>query len=680
MLAERPAGTRLDSWKAVAEYLKRDVRTVTRWEERGLPVHRVPGGKRKAVFAFSSEIDDWLLHQDEVALVCAAAASAEAAPETNPVQGGPNAESTPADRPLLRANGARKRIYVAATATCLFLLTGILVFFHFRTDFSVQSVRITRITDDGRVKGNLQTDGATLYFNELEVGRQVLVSTPVIGGPVRIVPTPFSNVALQDISVDGQWLLVLAYEGSEIERPMWIIPAAGGAGRRVGELLCHSARWSPDNRRIACATGTRIVVLNTDSASEYTVGSFSLPVASVLWSPDGLRLWLALFDVVAGAYSPWEIDVPDGNPPILPIARRLPLGSDCCPAWTWFGKDHNFAYVIPNSDLDKWDLFVRPNSRGFARWFGRDTEVPARIGPVAQLADGKTGNSLYAVVSGKIHGELLKFDSSQKVFHTVAPGFLATFIAYSPDRRWMTYVTLDDNSLWRSRMDGTDAIQLTQPPMHVELSSWSPDGRKIAFMGKLPEKPYRIYLIDRDGGSMTEASGGDDNQGAPTWSPDGKFLVYGNVACSETQSCWIRFLNLVTRQTEKLPRSHGLRTARWSPDGKFIAALVPETGELVLYDVKTKRWRVLGDSIQGDNMNWSRDSSFIYADSPLSSNPVIERFRISDGQRTTIVSLAPFKKITGQLSFWFGLSPEDEPLLAHLFTPDEIYAIEWVRR
>ena len=36
---------RLDSWKEVAEYLKRDVRTVSRWElSRGLPVRRVPGG------------------------------------------------------------------------------------------------------------------------------------------------------------------------------------------------------------------------------------------------------------------------------------------------------------------------------------------------------------------------------------------------------------------------------------------------------------------------------------------------------------------------------------------------------------------------------------------------------------------------------------------------------------
>src|SRR4051812_7262662 len=51
---------RLDSWKSIADYLNRDVRTVIRWEkERGLPVHRVPGGKG-GVFAYRDEIEQWL--------------------------------------------------------------------------------------------------------------------------------------------------------------------------------------------------------------------------------------------------------------------------------------------------------------------------------------------------------------------------------------------------------------------------------------------------------------------------------------------------------------------------------------------------------------------------------------------------------------------------------------------
>ncbi len=55
------AGKRLDSWKEIAAFLRRAERTVKRWEiERGLPVHRVPGGGRSAVFAYSNELAAWL--------------------------------------------------------------------------------------------------------------------------------------------------------------------------------------------------------------------------------------------------------------------------------------------------------------------------------------------------------------------------------------------------------------------------------------------------------------------------------------------------------------------------------------------------------------------------------------------------------------------------------------------
>jgi hypothetical protein len=53
--------TRFDSWKAIADYLGRDLRTVARWEkEKALPVRRLPGGRRRAVYAYRSEIDAWL--------------------------------------------------------------------------------------------------------------------------------------------------------------------------------------------------------------------------------------------------------------------------------------------------------------------------------------------------------------------------------------------------------------------------------------------------------------------------------------------------------------------------------------------------------------------------------------------------------------------------------------------
>ena len=64
-LADLP-NRRLDSWKEIADFFDREVRTVIRWEkDRGLPIHRVPGAKRSAVFAFVQELETWKSGQVE---------------------------------------------------------------------------------------------------------------------------------------------------------------------------------------------------------------------------------------------------------------------------------------------------------------------------------------------------------------------------------------------------------------------------------------------------------------------------------------------------------------------------------------------------------------------------------------------------------------------------------------
>ena len=51
---------RLDSWKKIAVYLKRDITTVQRWEKReGMPVHRHVHDKTGSVYAFRAELDAW---------------------------------------------------------------------------------------------------------------------------------------------------------------------------------------------------------------------------------------------------------------------------------------------------------------------------------------------------------------------------------------------------------------------------------------------------------------------------------------------------------------------------------------------------------------------------------------------------------------------------------------------
>src|SRR3954462_1090012 len=53
-------GSRLDSWKEIAAYLGRGIRTVQRWErEEGLPVHRLAHEKRGSVYARREELAEW---------------------------------------------------------------------------------------------------------------------------------------------------------------------------------------------------------------------------------------------------------------------------------------------------------------------------------------------------------------------------------------------------------------------------------------------------------------------------------------------------------------------------------------------------------------------------------------------------------------------------------------------
>src|SRR5271154_1471540 len=56
-------GDRLESWKEIAAFLKRTERTVMRYEELGMPVHRMRGAKRSRVTASRTELTKWLAEE-----------------------------------------------------------------------------------------------------------------------------------------------------------------------------------------------------------------------------------------------------------------------------------------------------------------------------------------------------------------------------------------------------------------------------------------------------------------------------------------------------------------------------------------------------------------------------------------------------------------------------------------
>ena len=56
-----PMASVLSSWKEVARYLGKGIRTVQRWEsELGMPIHRPDRGNKQIIFAFTQELDEWI--------------------------------------------------------------------------------------------------------------------------------------------------------------------------------------------------------------------------------------------------------------------------------------------------------------------------------------------------------------------------------------------------------------------------------------------------------------------------------------------------------------------------------------------------------------------------------------------------------------------------------------------
>ncbi len=199
-------------------------------------------------------------------------------------------------------------------------------------------------------------------------------------------------------------------------------------------------------------------------------------------------------------------------------------------------------------------------------------------------------------------------------------------------------------------------------------------------MAQLPDKPWRIFLVSTDGGTIREASVGTASLGAPTWSPDGRWLAYGNVECQEAETCAIHRLDLSTGQEFTVPGSDGLRTARWSPDGHFIAALNPKRHEVLVFDLLAERWRKLVDGVNGDDLSWSADSRYLYASRPAGNRPEILRISLKDGKMETAVDLRSFTALTGHINIWFAVAPDGSIILLRELSANEIYCLAYSER
>src|SRR5207248_4945158 len=90
------------------------------------------------------------------------------------------------------------------------------------------------------------------------------------------------------------------------------------------------------------------------------------------------------------------------------------------------------------------------------------------------------GKKLF-VQGSQPRAELVRYDPQSGQFVSFLAGISAGDLDFSRDSRWVAYISYPDYTLWRSRLDGSDRLQLTYAPVWAALPRWSPDGKEIAY-------------------------------------------------------------------------------------------------------------------------------------------------------------------------------------------------------
>jgi Tol biopolymer transport system component len=272
-----------------------------------------------------------------------------------------------------------------------------------------------------------------------------------------------------------------------------------------------------------------------------------------------------------------------------------------------------------------------------------------------------------------------EYDTHAREFKPFLPNVPAEYADFSRDGQRIAYVTgikeiTGGENLWISQIDGSHKVQITKPPLLVQLPRWSPDGRWIAFMGKVPGQAWRVRVVSVDGGPYAPVTTVNNAEGAPTWSPDSDQIAFGGMTQPTERTTGrlvIHILNLKTHQLSDVPGSEDLWTARWSPDGRYIAALTEDSRSLMLFDFRTTRWVKLATMLQIPDLVWSRHEEAIYFNAEVTAaDRAIFHTKIPSGRLERLASL------TGRTDRdWLGLTPDDSPLIAHTIGANEIYAL-----
>ncbi|HEV2470165.1 MAG TPA: protein kinase [Candidatus Sulfotelmatobacter sp.] len=575
--------------------------------------------------------------------------------------------------PLVPEEKKRPRVLWAVSAVAVALLAIAVVGYILLQPVPQPSVtNYVQLTHGGQPKSLIGTDGARLYLGigasrSASFVQHSVAEMSVSGGdPKQIATMNSSDMIPVDLSPDGSELLFVDGQGSPPRGPLKSLPFLSGSPRRIGNLIAETADWSPDGKLLSYTNLGDLFVANADGTGSRKIASVQGDILNVTWSPDQRHLRFDSSETAGTVGQQIEREVAiDGSDihPLFPGWHNPP--DECCGRWTPDGK-----YFIFQSQGQLWALANRA-----PLFHGEPKPVQLTFSPMTLSSPlpSKDGKKIF-LIGQTYRGQLMGYDAKSSQFTPALGGLSAEFIAYSKDGQWIAYVSYPDGALWRSRVNGTDRLQLTFPPRYPVLPRWSPDGKTILFFEfAVGSTPARIYTISPDGGTPAELLPDDHSQQLdPNWSPDGTKIIFANE--SNDPSSAIHVLDLATKKISNLPDSQGLYSPRWSPDSKYISAFSGDSKRLLLFDLQTHKWTQLFSGSMGW-LNWSHDGQYVYA-LDYSGRSAIIRVRIADRKVEQVADVQNLAS-TGHYGTALALTPDDQPLILHDTGTVDVYSVDW---
>jgi DNA-binding winged helix-turn-helix (wHTH) protein/Tol biopolymer transport system component len=546
------------------------------------------------------------------------------------------------------------------------------------------TVRFNQITSDDRIYPGqidierfpgIATDGVRVYFPDFQNGRVGLAYVLTGGGEVHrfITPPEISRPSVADISRDGAELLIRSMMWSETEQPLWIAPSTGGSARRLFDVLGHDAAWTPDRRGVLYASGQDLFLVERASGKSRKLATLSGRAYWMRYGRDGANIRFTIIDPKTRTSSLWEISSEGKNlHPLLDGWSTPP--AECCGDWTADGS--HFIFQSAHSG--------RPNIWGFREpGFLRNGHVPFEItaGPLNFFAPvpSLSGDKLFAI-GANTRRELFHFNlkthKAEPYLSTVRNARRSEHAHLSNRIAW---ISTTDGALWRGKEDGTERMQLIGSPSLVYMERWSPDDRQLLVMAKQPGTPYKIYTVSSDGGDLQPLLEESRNQADPDWGPGGTSVVFGrlpNYAAEASTPKDIRILDLATKQVTILPDSTGMFSPRWSPNGRYIAAMTLDQHRLMVFDRDTAKWSTVAEG-RIHNPVWSHDGKDLYFQALQEDEVPIVRVSVAD-RRIERICDRNVESSADSIEFW-GIAPDGGPIGSFVFWAADVYGLTWNR-